>query len=126
MDPCQHAGTGRCDKCFWLPAGARGVWAIRVAGLDPKTLATLRTFTRGLLALIAEETETAAMLGLEHTLPSALLSQIQTLKWDLAWPANAEELLEIQLNRELGRQLPGSAEDFSREVALFFFQAVSG
>jgi hypothetical protein len=99
---------------------------VRVAGLDAGTLATLRDFTRGLLAILAEESETAAMLGLEHTHASALLSRIQDLKWDLEWPENAEELLEVQLKRDLGRQLPGSAEDFSREVALFFFQAVSG
>lgn len=124
MDPCQHVETGRCDACFWLPAGAQGVWALRVAGLDPATLDRLRTFTRGLLAIIAEESETAVMLGLEHTHASALLSQIQTLKWELKWPENAEDLLEIQLKRGLGRQLPESAEDFSREVALFFFQSV--
>lgn len=129
MDPCQHVETGRCDACFWLPAGARGVWALRVAGLDAETLATLRTFTRGMLAIIAEESEAATLLGLEETAPlhaSALQSRLESLHWGLAWPTNAEALLEIQFDRELGRQLPGSAEDFAREVALFFLQAVRG
>ncbi|MDB5100554.1 MAG: hypothetical protein JWM80_4975 [Cyanobacteria bacterium RYN_339] len=129
MDPCEHSQGGRCDDCFWLPAGAQGVWAIRVAGLEPLELNTLRTFSRAILAKIAEESETAALLGLEDSRAlhaSALLGCLPALRWDLPWPDNAETLLEVQLDRELGRQLPASAEDFSREVALFFFQAVSG
>lgn len=119
---------GSCPACFWQPRGTQALWPLRANGLEPVVLEQLRGFVVETLAVIAEQAEEAELLGLDDSAPlhaSGLHARLPRLRaaWSFSWPDHAGDLMDALLERETGRGLPGTREDFSRDLALFFYQA---
>jgi hypothetical protein len=117
-----------CAACFWTPLPTSTIWPLRANALTAEQLANLQPFAFAVTELIWTQRQDVLMLGipdspaLYNSLLHAQLAQLRPY-WRFEWPENAATLLDALLAKDVGRALPGSDEDFARELALFFFQA---
>jgi hypothetical protein len=120
-------GGELCPACFWTPLATSTIWPLRATAVSAEQLAELQPFAFAVLELVWTQREDVQMLGIPDTpalYASLLHSQLANLVpyWRFSWPQNASTLLDLLLVKDVGRALPGSMEDFARELALYFFQ----